>query len=320
MFKRILVPVGGTPVSEDILPYALVVAKALGIPITLMTVVQPDDTAEEPASVSRARAEGGSPTFVAETVPRIGENLSSNRATVSARAELRRIADKLSEEGVETAVRVEVGDPVSEILRASDEDNYNLIAIATRGRNWFGRVLYGSVADEVIRSSTIPVFTMGPETSELTPETGPILSTTTVLLDGSKTAERAIPYAKAFAKALRLKVKLLRIIDTGGPYPGLLNETTFIAVLPEISAEATSYLNEVAEALRADGLHVETELLAGSPREIVAEQARNSRGAIVALATRGLSGLTRVWTGSVAETAVRLSVGPVLVVPPAASE
>jgi nucleotide-binding universal stress UspA family protein len=52
------------------------------------------------------------------------------------------------------------GDPASAILNAARESRSDLIVMGTHGRGWVGRLLMGSVAQEVVRKSACPVLTV----------------------------------------------------------------------------------------------------------------------------------------------------------------
>ena len=56
---------------------------------------------------------------------------------------------------VEPAVRF--GDPVHEILQEAEQWGADLIAVTTAGRSGLGRVVLGSVAEQVFRKSVVPV-------------------------------------------------------------------------------------------------------------------------------------------------------------------
>lgn len=52
------------------------------------------------------------------------------------------------------------GDAVSEILRAADETECDLIVIGSHGRSGIARAVLGSVAEGVMRGATCPVLTV----------------------------------------------------------------------------------------------------------------------------------------------------------------
>lgn len=58
--------------------------------------------------------------------------------------------------------RVELGDISEEILNYAQTNSIDLIIMGTHGRKGLDRILFGSVAERVIKSSTIPVLTINP--------------------------------------------------------------------------------------------------------------------------------------------------------------
>ena len=64
--------------------------------------------------------------------------------------------------GVSVESVVRLGDPVTEILREADAFGADLIAVSTVGRSGLGRVVLGSVAEQVFRKSKVPVMLMRP--------------------------------------------------------------------------------------------------------------------------------------------------------------
>jgi nucleotide-binding universal stress UspA family protein len=86
--------------------------------------------------------------------------------------ELRARLERLK--GLGGHVRVETrlveGDPVTEILRLSQEAGTDLIIMGTHGRTGLGRLLMGSVAEQVVRQAACPVLTMKMPYPEAVPE------------------------------------------------------------------------------------------------------------------------------------------------------
>lgn len=59
-----------------------------------------------------------------------------------------------------------VGRPSEELVKLADERGINLIVMGTHGRAGFDRLVFGSVANEVVRSASCPVMTVRPEVGE----------------------------------------------------------------------------------------------------------------------------------------------------------
>lgn len=65
---------------------------------------------------------------------------------------------------VETTVRG--GQPAPTIIETAAEEPVDLVVMGTRGRTGLPRVVFGSVAEEVVRSASVPVMTVGRPTEE----------------------------------------------------------------------------------------------------------------------------------------------------------
>jgi nucleotide-binding universal stress UspA family protein len=61
--------------------------------------------------------------------------------------------------GVFTEHRMVEGDPAREILRAAEETHCEVVVLGTHGRGGLGRLLMGSVAEQVLRKAPCPVVT-----------------------------------------------------------------------------------------------------------------------------------------------------------------
>jgi nucleotide-binding universal stress UspA family protein len=68
------------------------------------------------------------------------------------------IAAALRAKGIDVSWQVRLGRPAEEILAAARESSVDLIAMATHGRTGLGRLLFGSVAEAVLRHAPVPVF------------------------------------------------------------------------------------------------------------------------------------------------------------------
>jgi nucleotide-binding universal stress UspA family protein len=77
-----------------------------------------------------------------------------------AREYLAPVAVNLRKDRVRVTTDVRHGEPVPEIVAAARETETDLIAMTTHGRSGFGRLLFGSVAEAVLRQAKIPVLMM----------------------------------------------------------------------------------------------------------------------------------------------------------------
>lgn len=144
MFERILVPLGGAAVGESVLEPARRLAELLSAELVLLRVVAP-----HPATAYLPQ-EGGGPS------PR--ELVEAERAALAlAGAYLQAVADRLS---AYVPVRAELrrGGVPEEIVRAVRDLGCGLIAAGTHGHGSLRRVVGGSLTDELVRRSPVPVL------------------------------------------------------------------------------------------------------------------------------------------------------------------
>lgn len=138
-----------------------------------------------------------------------------------------------------------------------------------------------------------------------------------VPLDGSGLAETVLPYVRALAHAFENRpiVTLLHLIERDAPASvhGARHLTTV--------AEAETYLTELADRLRADGvtvtMHVDTNE-AGDTAGRIVDHAAEMNVDLVVLCAHGRSGLGRWLFGSIAQKVLAVGVAPVLMVLPTA--
>lgn len=168
----ILVPLDGSRLSERAVPVAAWLARAYGLPVRLVHVL------EEGLEEEHARAETAFADYAKETAAREG------------------IAD--------ATASVATGSPAHEILERSADAAF--VVIATHGRGGFKAMVTGSVADKVVRGTKIPTV-MVPGAGEVANDTnGPLL----VALDGSEDAERGLTLARELASKAGATVALVR--------------------------------------------------------------------------------------------------------------
>lgn len=138
MYKRVLIPLDGSPLAEQALPHAIAQAKHFQAELILLRVL-------EPFPHFRGLSLGD--------LKRIKQ-----QASTWAREYLEQIAANAQQEGILVrAVTIE-GYPHAEIAQLADSGQVDLIVMTTRGQSGLSRWLIGSVADRVVRGATVPVL------------------------------------------------------------------------------------------------------------------------------------------------------------------
>jgi nucleotide-binding universal stress UspA family protein len=135
-----------------------------------------------------------------------------------------------------------------------------------------------------------------------------------VPLDGSKTAENALPFARYFARNLQIPVELLAVVDVSSVARNISTaEGLFLDSLVEHETRRFGkYLNEVAKYLPSGVAECRVEH--GHPADVIIESAMTGKDTLIAMATHGRAGLDRWLIGSVAEKVLRGSSNPLLLV------
>ncbi len=141
MYKRAIVPLDGSIVAEGIIPLILEIAGPLDMEVVLLRVVVPI-----PPSVIE-----GSRHVELDDV---------EKRRLEAEEYLTPITTDLRAKGIRVTTQVRRGEATAEILAGAKAAGADLIAMTTHGRSGLGRLLFGSIAEAVLRQSDVPVFLM----------------------------------------------------------------------------------------------------------------------------------------------------------------
>lgn len=287
MYDTILVAVDGSEAASAAGETAISIARRTDASVSLLSVYEP------PATIVGTEAV---------------EDPDRTDLDEQAERELTRLETHAVDAGVPVHVRVERGTPRTTITEHLDD--VDAVAMGTHGRTGLRRLLLGSVAEHVLRTSPVPVLTAHEDDG--TEAIDEIL----VATDGSDCAERAADDGFALAQRYDATVHVLSVVDTRSLATGYEAG----AGLPNIVDALTEERQEDADALRERaaeaGLDCTTAVEEGIPAECIREYAEAEGIDLLTLGTHGKSGLERVLLGSVAERTVRASPVPVVAVPP----
>jgi nucleotide-binding universal stress UspA family protein len=295
MYTRMLVPLDGSKVAEQVLPYARFLAKSLGIPTELLGVVDPETL------VAFANAAQGRPldTLVAETMSRSAIYLETTARSF---------------QGAQVKSSVAKGKPEDEVIERAAADKNTLIVMATHGRSGLQRWLLGSVADKVLHGATNHLLLIRASDQGKTDGEAP-LKTVIVPLDGSPLAEQALPVVVDLAKTMDLQVVLVRAYAL----PPTISAEDYgyysAELLDHLESEARDYLQGKINEIKQKGIATVTSVVnTGYGAEEIITLARNTPDNLIAMCTHGRSGIQRTVLGSVTDRVVRHSGDPVLIV------
>jgi nucleotide-binding universal stress UspA family protein len=275
-FSRIVVPLDGSLLSESAIAPAARLARRAGIPLRLIALTY-DDAACEIMSRN-----------LAALVPTLGDDINVDVVV----------------DAVGAVIRID-GYVADAIVEEAKSDGA-LVCMASHGHGGAGVALLGSVTEEVLRRSSLPVLVVGPRVSETESTDANVLA---VCVDGSTFAEQAIAPAAAASHQFGLPLWLVQVADpSGGPAPDLVRPS---------DVHETAYLYRLAGSHPAvrnfDVMH------SHHPAREIAELPERYPVAMIVMATHGRSGWSRIVLGSVAMNVVHHTTCPVLLVPPTPS-
>lgn len=144
LFRKILVPLDGSDLAERALEAAFALARKFGSEVILLRVVVPDEIL-----VSL-------PTLLPPAAARY--QTKPLHHTEEAEAYLFGVKVRWSASGVRVRTEVLAGTPPQMIVTFAQEHRVDLIVMSTHGRSGFSRLIYGSVAEAVLRGAHLPVL------------------------------------------------------------------------------------------------------------------------------------------------------------------
>jgi nucleotide-binding universal stress UspA family protein len=294
MLERILVPLDGSLRSELILGQLGRLLHGKDVQVLLLRVLPPDVQPKgSPLSGFLKEERGAAEKYIDDLVERVRQG------------------------GARAKGYVIGGEVAPVILKVAETEKSTLIAMTTHGRSGLSRWIMGSVAEKVVRGSSVPVLVVrsfipgsGGAVRQATAEElsiGKILIPT----DGS-------PYAAA---AVTPALELARVF--GSEAVVVHAEYPFVLPGPEMGALPTSaptpalrdpVTKPAAEALAAAGIRVTRVTEIGDPAGVILDQCQAGHADLIVMATHGRSGVGRWILGSVAERVLHHAHVPLLLV------
>jgi nucleotide-binding universal stress UspA family protein len=298
--RRIMVPLDGSTFAESALATALLAARTLRAELHLV-------------QVHEWRLPAADSSVWLQADPAIDANLR-----VEEEAYLRGLADRCAAEaGVRVRSELIDGTVVAALADYTRDADIDFVIMTTHGRGGISRVWLGSVADALVRACDRPIVLVRPRDGDAgTAVTAPrrIL----VPLDGSDHSEAVIEHAVALGSAFDARFTLLHTlpIASAGADGGALRPLALEATRAQRRL-ANGYMEEVAARLRRLGFTVETIVRDHAvPALAILDEAERTPATLIAMATHGRGGWSRIALGSVADKVLRASPAPVLLYRP----
>lgn len=147
MYKKILVPIDGSPLSEGVLECASILAKNEDSEIVLLCVAV---------------------NVISEFIfgdPGLAKDFIDSQET-STKEYLIRVENDLKKKGIRVSSLMREGSVADTIITTAEEIKADVIAMSTHARKPVAQLFLGSVAENVLRHSKIPVMLIRPAKME----------------------------------------------------------------------------------------------------------------------------------------------------------
>lgn len=278
-YRKILVPLDGSDLSERTVASALTLAEAMKAQLLLLRVVTPIPPAMDPQFYDQM----------------------SRQIEDEATAYLHHWRQRLRDRYDDVAVAVRRGGAAETIIQVAQTESCDLIMISSHGRSGLGRWVYGSVAEKVLRSGCCPTLIIRAQVETDLFHHRHVL----VPLDGSQLAEQALAPARAIAAATGSRLTLLRV----GEAAHLTIETKIVRRQSDYleeneRAEAEAYLTQV-DVGDLPPERVSRHFARGPVADVIIDYAAHQDVDLIVISSHGRSGVQRWIHGSVAEKVLR---------------
>jgi nucleotide-binding universal stress UspA family protein len=296
VFKRILIPLDGSSLAEKVLPGALYLAKRLQATLILFHVVE-------------------------KAAPNEVHGQHHLQDVAEAKDYLEHIASRLSSAGVtilQDVHEVQEAGVAQTIRDHADELQADLVVLCAHGNGGLRDMIFGSIAQQVIRQGTVPVLFIHPETVKDVDEKP--IQQILLPLDGSKLHEVAIPVAVLLAAKCEAKIRLLTVVPTAETLPvkgaitGRVSPRMTSIALDQSVEQAREYLQKVSQDISVQGVPVSGIIMRGDASTQLIEAITAEKSDLVIMATHGHSALDAHWEGSLTPRFLPKTPVPVILV------
>jgi nucleotide-binding universal stress UspA family protein len=184
--------------------------------------------------------------------------------------------------GIRTQVVIEEGDIQSHLQAAIEKFDTDLVVIGTRGRTGLGKILLGSVAEEILRTITCPVLTVGPY-ADLSRGADGQIREILYATDFASEAPAAAAYAVSLAEEFQARVVFLHVVSPMEP-----ND---LVMASDVVESSKALLQKLVPREATDWCKPEYVVEQGNPAQKILELARMREPDLIILGVKPEEGV-----------------------------
>jgi len=250
MIERILVPVGGSELSELALSYCEELAGRLHPEIYLVYIRETNETEQRHVYESYLQT-------ISQTIEETVKTQFAGSPDLTVK------------------IIVLVGNPAIELTGYAEKNDIKLIVMTLHGRSGKTPWAVGSTASRMTQQLHVPVLLVRVGLSDAGHSANELFRKILVLLDGSETGEAAVPYVKELAQQIETEIILLQVISPGQhvrTFGGLDYIKFPDQVVEQMKADADAYLNKVQTQFIHPTIKVSCQYIARHSRQFNEQQ------------------------------------------------
>lgn len=312
MFKKILVPLDGSVEAETVLPFVRDIAARFNSEVDILSVGLGSKT---------RRVNQLLDDYVHHAIEHLQDNAITCHAVLLYGDPQKDTLDfaeiTAQKRTLKARGKVVYGGPAEKILQYTQQNNVNLIIMATHGHGGLRRWWLGSVFEKVISQCTVPVLVIhSKHVKEIDRDRRATFKRILAPLDGSETGESALHDAVAVALKTGASMVLLHVIPEPHVIEARMLGPEFASFVKAMHDAGEKYLGRVHSRLSEKGIDTTIRIVSGDPAQQIINVATHEKVDLIAMSTHGRSGIARFVMGSVADKILHASRLPMWLVRP----
>ncbi len=285
MFEKVLVPLDGSKLAEQVFPAVIQLAGPIDAEVDIVGVCEVGEKAEGETCQ----------LYIKEASRVLDSRFAGSKATLK--------------------MEVLFGKPSEQILRYAQVEKVDIIFMSSHGRSGIMPWSLGSTVDKVFKRTSAPLIVVRVKEK---PEKTSIYQRILVTLDGSEKSIAVLPYIREMARIVPCEVFLVRVIEAGR-HVRTIGGLDYVRFLEQDINSTKDSVKKYLEGLEADLLLTESkvncEVRTGDPAQEILKYADEIGCTMIAMTSHGHHGIEAWALGSVASKIVAVSQQSVLLVP-----
>ncbi len=288
MYERILVPLDGSKLAEQVFPMVVELAKTFGSEVVLVEVCEPEESEYGQACQ----------LYINNEAEQLRKRLTGSAANVK--------------------TVVLSGKAAEQILNYAEKNSVSLIAISSHGRSGIAPWSLGGTANKVLQRVGIPLIVVRAKEMTDGPAKAGLFNHVLIPLDGSERGATVLPYVTELAKKLKCEVTLLQVVEPG-KHVHTIGGLDYIPYkdrdINSAKTNAQTYLDEISSKFIGTKAAVRSEVRVGDSAREITRLASETIPSLIAMSSHGHSGFEFWSHGSVTGKILQASKQSLMFVP-----